>query len=80
MVPPTNPIQQRLKGYSLIANGNVVGIFQYKDSLFYLDGLAHMGLVIGKLYSLVPDCRYSPPGSPGSPRYRKPSSSFHADQ
>lgn len=53
MVPPTNPIHQQLKGYSLIANGNVVGIFQYKDSLFYLDGLAHMGLVIGGLYSLV---------------------------
>ena len=53
MVPPTNPIQQRLKGYSLIANGNVVGIFQYKDSLFYLDGLAHMGLTIGRLYSLI---------------------------
>jgi len=53
MVPATNPLHQRLKGYSLIANGNVKGIFRYKDSLFYLDGLAHMGLVIGGLYSVV---------------------------
>ena len=53
MVPLANPIHQRLKGYSRIANGNVLGIFQYKDSLFYLDGLAHMGLVIGGLYSVV---------------------------
>jgi hypothetical protein len=53
MIPLANPLHQRLKGYSRIANGNVLGIFQYKDSLFYLDGLAHMGVVIGGLYSLV---------------------------
>jgi hypothetical protein len=52
MIPPSNPLNQRLKGYLLVANANVQGIFEYKDSLFYLDGLAHMGLVIGGLYSL----------------------------
>ena len=52
MVPSTNPIVQRIKGFSLLANGQVVDIFKYKDSLFFIEGLAHMGLSFGALYSL----------------------------
>jgi hypothetical protein len=52
MVPPTNPIVQRIKGFSLLVNGQVMDIFKYKDSLFFIEGLAHMGLSFGALYSL----------------------------
>jgi len=52
MIPKSNPLNERLKGRFLIARGNVKFIFPYQNSLFYMTGLAHMGLNSGALYRL----------------------------
>ena len=52
MIPKSNPLNERLKGRFLIARGNVKFIFPYHNCLFYMTGLAHMGLNSGGLYRL----------------------------
>jgi len=42
-----DPSVQRLKGAFLVTGGNFNKIFLYKDSVFVMDGLAHMGLRYG---------------------------------
>ena len=52
MIPKSNPLNERLRGRFLVARGNVKFIFPYNDSLFFMTGLAHMGLNYGALYRL----------------------------
>ena len=50
-VPESNPITKVVKDCKLLQSGNVQFIFRFKDSIYFLGGLAH-GLNFGSLFSL----------------------------
>ncbi|GAB3909229.1 hypothetical protein [Mucilaginibacter boryungensis] len=52
MIPERNPITKLIKGTFLIKTGNIQKVFNYKDSLYTLEGLAHMGLSFGSISKL----------------------------
>ncbi|MVN22664.1 hypothetical protein [Mucilaginibacter arboris] len=52
MVPERNPITKVIKDCKLLESGNVQFVFRFNDSIYFLGGLAHMGLNFGNLYSL----------------------------
>jgi hypothetical protein len=52
MIPPSNPITQLIKGTILIKTGDIKGIFTYKDSLYTVEGLAHMSSSFGSISKL----------------------------
>ncbi len=52
MVPERNPIAKVVKDCKLIQSGNVQFIFGFRDSIYFLGGLAHMGLNFGSLCNL----------------------------
>ncbi len=47
MVLPNNPVNKLIKGAFLIKNGNIEKIFSLNDSLYVMEGLAHMSLHFG---------------------------------
>ena len=52
MVPESNPISKIVKNCNLLQSGNVQFIFTFNDSIYFLGGLAHMGINFGSLFAL----------------------------
>lgn len=52
MVPKRNPITKVIKDCKLLQSGNVQFVFGFKDSIYVLGGLAHMGSNFGSLYTI----------------------------
>ncbi|OKS86061.1 hypothetical protein [Mucilaginibacter polytrichastri] len=52
MIPSANPTNKLIKNTILIKNGNINKIFTYKNSLYIMESLAHMGLSYGAIHKL----------------------------
>jgi hypothetical protein len=51
-IPRESPLAKRLIGKLMITRGNVKSIFRYKDIIYLMGGLAHMGISAGGLIKL----------------------------
>ncbi|MFD1255588.1 hypothetical protein ACFQ3S_02165 [Mucilaginibacter terrae] len=47
-----DPLKEQLKQAMIIKNGNVKDIFTYRDSIYFMEGLAHLSLSYGAIYKI----------------------------